>query len=364
MKKIKRSKILILGVFIYLIFQIGLVFISKNTETLALESEELKAKITTKGIFIREEYLIKSNEKGTVETIYDEGEKVKKSQEIAHIYKDNKINKINSEIESLNKEIKDLKLQLENNSNKLSKEVVENQLKTKKEQRKILETEREKIVSFLQTDISGIISYKFDGNEEKYNLKNLDKINKEDIENTVNEYKDMVKTNEIIKEGDPVARIVNNYATYLAICISEEEAAYFNIGNNIKINFNDEEIDGKVYKTYQNESDIIIIFKITNQNVGIYDTRVEEFDIIYKQIEGLKIPKNSMKTVDGKKGVYVVNKQTQDIDFVELKGIGYENDEFVFIDYYSNSIDGTKTVSLYDEIILKPNNINKNIKMK
>ena len=112
MKKIKRSKILILGVFIYIIFQIGLVFISKNTETLALESEELKAKITTKGIFIREEYLIKSNEKGTVETIYDEGEKVKKSQEIAYIYKDNKINKINSEIQILNKEIKGFKARI------------------------------------------------------------------------------------------------------------------------------------------------------------------------------------------------------------------------------------------------------------
>ena len=174
----------------------------------------------------------------------------------------------------------------------------------------------------------------------------------------------MAKDNNIVKEGDPVAKVVNNYVTYLAICVSKKESKHFDIGNDIKISFNDEEIDGKVYKKYQNESDIVIIFKITNQNVEIYDTRVEEFDIIYKQIEGLKIPKNSIKTVDGKKGVYVVNKQTQDIDFVELKGIEYENDEFVFIDDYSNSIDGTKTVSLCDEIILKPNNINKNIKIK
>jgi len=257
LKKIKRSKVLILGVFIYLIFQIGLVFISKNTKTLALESEELKAKITTKGIFIREEYLIKSNEKGTVETIYDEGEKVKKSQEIAYIYKNNKINKINSEMEVLNKEIKDLKLELEKNSNKLSKEVAENQLKTKQQQKKILETEKEKYTSYLKTDISGVILYKFDGNEEKYNLESLDKITKQDIEKTTNDYKDVAKDNNIVKEGEPVAKVVNNYVTYLAICISEKESKHFDIGNNIKISFNDEEIDGKVYKKYQNESDII-----------------------------------------------------------------------------------------------------------
>ena len=364
MKKIKRSKVLILGVFIYLIFQIGLVFISRTTETIALESEKLNAKITTKGLFIREEYLIKSNEKGIIEKLYDEGQKIKKSQKIAYIYKDNKINKINLEIQNLNKEINDLKIELQNNSNKLSEEVAKIQLKTKQEQKKILKTQKEKTTSYLKTDISGIISYKFDGNEKKYNFENLGKITKEDIENTINDYNDTVKNNNIVKEGTPVARIINNYVTYLAICVSEKESNHFSIGNNIKISFNDKEIDGKVYKIYQNKSDIVIIFKIDNQNVGIYDTRVEEFDIIYKQIEGFKIPKSSIKIVDNKKGVYVVNDQTQDIEFVELKGIEYENDEFVFIDYYNSNIDGIKTVSLYDEIILRPNNINKNIKMK
>lgn len=364
MKKIKRSKVLLLGVFIYLIFQIGLVFISRSTETLALELEKLNNKIATKGIFVREEYLIKSNEKGTVELIYDEGEKVKKSQEIAYIYKDNKLDKMNSQIQILNKEIKKLRLELQKDSNKLSQEVAKNQLKTKQQQRKILETQKEKITSYLKTDISGMISYKFDGNEEKYNLENLGEITKEDIENTTNNYKDTAKNKNVIKEGTPVAKIVNNYVTYLAICINEKESNCFDIGNNIKISFNDKEIDAKVYKIYQKESDVVIIFKITNQNVGIYDTRVEEFDIIYKQIEGFKIPKSSIKTVDNKKGVYVVNDQTQDIEFIELKGIEYENDEFVFIDYYSNNIDGIKTVSLYDEIIVRPNNINKNIKMK
>ena len=43
------------------------------------------------------------------------------------------------------------------------------------------------------------------------------------------------------------------------------------------------------------DDNIVVIFKISNQNIEIYDTRVEEFDIIYKQIEGLKIPKESIK---------------------------------------------------------------------
>ena len=58
-----------------------------------------------------------------------------------------------------------------------------------------------------------------------------------------------------------------------------------------------------------------------------------------------------------------MNQQTKKIDFIELKTIQYENDEFIFIDYYKNQREGIKTVDIYDEIILKPNIINTNIKL-
>ena len=64
-------------------------------------------------------------------------------------------------------------------------------------------------------------------------------------------------------------------------------------------------------KIYTNEGNNVIIFKISNQNVEIYDTRVEEFDIIYKQIDGLKIPKQSIDEINNQKGVYVLNQETK-----------------------------------------------------
>ncbi|MBO3446114.1 HlyD family efflux transporter periplasmic adaptor subunit, partial [Clostridium sp. CCUG 7971] len=173
-----------------------------------------------------------------------------------------------------------------------------------------------------------------------------------------------------VKEGDTVARIVDNNNMYIAVCVDKKESKLFKINQDVciglkseKMNAKVEKMNAKVEKMYKDEENFVIIFKISEQNVGIYDTRVEEFDIIYKQIEGLKIPKESIKIVDDKQGVYVVNEQTQDIEFKELKGIEYENDDFIFIDYYKNDINNIKTVSLYDEIILKPNNINKNIKI-
>ena len=131
-----------------------------------------------------------------------------------------------------------------------------------------------------------------------------------------------------------------------------------------KVNFFDSNImEGIVEKIYTNEGNNVIIFKISNQNVEIYDTRVEEFDIIYKQIDGLKIPKQSIDEINNQKGVYVLNQETKKVNFTELKNIQYEDDEYVFIDYYKNQKEGLKTIQMYDEIIINPNVINKNIKI-
>lgn len=366
MRKIKYSNILILGVFIYIIFQVLLLILGKTTTTFLLENEDLEAKITKKGLIIRDEYLVKAPESGELNLSAKEHEKVSKSQEIGSVYINNDIEDLDKEINALNREIEELEnnKSSKNKSSKLSNEITLKNLQTKKEQKKILSSQRNKSIKNINSNISGILSYKFDGNEEKYNLESLDNITKEDIKLASSNLQEAKGNGEKVKEGDVVARIVDNNNIYIAVYIDKNESKLFKINQYVTIRLKNEKMNAKVEKMYKDEENIVVIFKISEQNVGIYDTRVEEFDIIYKQIEGLKIPKESIKTVDDKQGVYVVNEQTQDIEFIELKGIEYENNDFIFIDYYKNDINNIKTVSLYDEIILKPNNINKNIKIK
>ncbi|HBF1021739.1 TPA: hypothetical protein KNQ50_003940, partial [Clostridioides difficile] len=72
----------------------------------------------------------------------------------------------------------------------------------------------------------------------------------------------------------------------------------------------------------------------------------------------------SIKTKDNKRGVYVIDEQSQSVKFVILEGITYENESSVFVDYYKNDINGVTSVNLYDKIILRPNSINTNIRIK
>ncbi len=408
-KKIKYTKILTLIVFAYILFQISINVIGKNVETVVVQNESFELKVTAKGLIIRDEYLVKSNKDGNISITANNGERLKKNDTLAVIYNENKkIDENKKEITKLNKEIEELKLEYEKSNSELSRSLIEKKINTKKEQRLVLNNENNKNMTYLNTSTSGIISDKYDGYEEIYSLDNIENITKEDIDNTHNNYKILDMENKSVKESDIVARIIKDDYSYIAIYV--DDSSVFEENQKVEIGFDNNKVQGivekiytkddnnviifkisnqnvEIYDTRVKEFDIIykqidglkvpilvekiytkddnnvIIFKISNQNVEIYDTRVKEFDIIYKQIDGLKVPIQSVKEVDDKKGVYVLNEETRKIDFIELKSIQYENEDFIFVDYYKNKKEGIKTIDVYDEIILKPNNINKNIKI-
>ncbi|MCC0783207.1 hypothetical protein IR152_08950 [Clostridioides sp. ES-S-0108-01] len=161
-----------------------------------------------------------------------------------------------------------------------------------------------------------------------------------------------------------IEKDANDQSSYLSTYISKEDSNNFKKNQNVVIEYREQKIDAKVYKIYENNNKIMVKLKISNQIVTNQDTSVEEFDIIYNQMECLKIPKTSIKTKDNKRGVYVIDEQSQSVKFVILEGITYENESSVFVDYYKNDINGVTSVNLYDKIILRPNSINTNIRIK
>ena len=408
MKKIKYSNLLVLGIFIYIIFNFLSSIIGKNIQTLVLENEKAEMKISRKCLIVRDEYLLKSNVGGKLNLLVKEGEKITKSQEVANIYGDvdynidEKISDLNEEIEKIkkgeiniskddisnfNKEIEstvsNIQLDLLNkdyskikeyketlnkyvqDKNKLVNNGIDSaKLAVKEDEKKILENQKANNVSTYESSISGIVSYKYDGKEEKYNYNNLENITKSDIEKEKNEYKSIENNSDKIKEDSVILRVINNHNSYIYTYVDKNEKKYFNENESIVLRSGDNEIQATVYKVYEENDNFIAIFKINNQNIGIYDTRVEEFDIIYKQIEGIKIPKDAIKNIDGKEGVYVVSEENKTPSFVELKGVTYEDDEFKYIDYYKNQVNEIDTVDLYDKIILKPNFINTKMKIE
>ena len=208
-RKIKHSKVFLIGIFAYIIINGITVFIGKNIDTLVVSNEKIEEYITTKGLLIRDEYIINSTMTGNIEAYFKEGDKVKNLDKVAYVYNDNIDEENFKELESLEKEVIQIeegqssiikadvdKVNKEIEKNKdniqikliqgklgISKEVVELEeyikdknklLKSdlnskpiinKKEEINKLNNKIEKNSDILQTNKSGIISYKFDGNE-------------------------------------------------------------------------------------------------------------------------------------------------------------------------------------------------------
>ena len=405
-RKIKHSKVFLIGIFAYIIINGITVFIGKNIDTLVVSNEKIEEYITTKGLLIRDEYIINSTMTGNIEAYFKEGDKVKNLDKVAYVYNNN-IDEANfKELESLEKEViqieegqssiikadvdkvnKKIEKNKDNIQTKLiqgklgiSKEVVELEehikdknklLKSdlnskpiinKKEEINKLNNKIEKNSDILQTNKSGIISYKFDGNESKYNIDNISELNIDDIEYTENEYIDILNEG-VIKHGQPIARIINNIKQYLAIVVEENEIMNFEENNSVIIRDKNNQINAKVHNIYTKNDKNVVVFEISEQNIEINDTRVAEFDIIYKSIEGIKIPKSSIVKKDNVEGVYIVS-ETGSAKFIEIKGTSYENEEFIVIDYYKNEIEGVKTIDIYDEIILEPKKVKNGLVVK
>ena len=405
-RKIKHSKVFLIGIFAYIIINGITVFIGKNIDTLVVSNEKIEEYITTKGLLIRDEYIINSTMTGNIEAYFKEGDKVKNLDKVAYVYNNN-IDEANfKELESLEKEViqieegqssiiksdvdkvnKKIEKNKDNIQTKLiqgklgiSKEVVELEehikdknklLKSdlnskpiinKKEEINKLNNKIEKNSDILQTNKSGIISYKFDGNELKYNIDNISELTIDDIEYTENEYIDILNEG-VIKHGQPIARIINNIKQYLAIVVEENEIMNFKENNSVIIRDKNNQINAKVHNIYTKNDKNVVVLEISEQNIEINDTRVAEFDIIYKSIEGIKIPKSSIVKKDNVEGVYIVS-ETGSAKFTEIKGTSYENEEFIVIDYYKNEIEGVKTIDIYDEIILEPKKVKNGFAVK
>lgn len=398
-RKIKYSNLVLIGIFIYILINIVSVFIRRNIDTEVISSEKIEESISKKGLLIRDEYIITSSMSGNIEKYLNDGDKVKNSDKVAYIYNDNinkenikeletleeeveeiqsgqtalvkaDVNKMNKEIENsktniqnkllsgdsnINDEILEIDKFIKDKNNLLKSDLNSKPIKNKEAQINKLSDKIEKNSDILVANKSGVVSYKFDGNEEKYNLNNIEELNIEDIENTKNEYTDTLNE-EHVKSGQPIARIIDNTKQYLAIVIEEKESKNFKIGNSIIVADGNNRINANVHSVFARKDKNIVVFEISEQNIEINDTRVAEFDIIYKSIEGIKIPKTCIVENEKKQGVYVVS-ETGNAKFVEIQGVSYENEEFVVIDYYKNKIDGIKTVDIYDEIILEPKKV-------
>lgn len=398
----KKTKIAIVIACIFLVYCVILFIklLANPTDTFIVEQGKIYKEESQNGYIIRDEQIIENEaSNGNIVQLKAEGKKVANGEAIYRYSLENE-NELNKKIEELDVQIQealqkentlfstDIKLleaqieeKLENVYENTDIQEIEQYKKeisnaiTKKakiagnlisngsyvkqliEQRSAIENQLNSNSQYVYSNKSGIISYKVDNLEGTLTTGDFSYLNKQFLESL------KLKNGQIIASNSTKAKIINNFKCYIATVSKTEEASKSEVGDTLKIRLpNSEEIPAKiVYKSSEDSNETLLVFEIEQAVESLINYRKIVFDIIWWSDSGIKVPNSAIK-YEGK-FAYVIRNRAGYNEKILVKVLR-QNDNYSIVENYStaeleeagydmSTLDSKKSISLYDEIIIK-----------
>lgn len=410
-KNQKSKSIIYISLVLIIIYVFYAIFLLTNeqSKTFSVEKGKLYIEETKTGYIIRDETVIKGeNIKNGMEQIKSEGEKVGVDESVFRYYSQNeeglkqKIQELDQKIQSSMQETSDILVtDIKNIENQIDQKVIElskltdnskineykkeiNQLATKKakiagesspqgsylkqliEERAGYESDLNSGAEYVKTPRSGIVSYRVDGLEETLTPNNLESLSEEYLNNLG------LNTGKIVATSTECGKIIDNFACYIATISDSEQAKEAKTGDSVKIRLsNNSEIDGKIKYVKQDTDDkYLLVIEVNREISELINYRKISFDLIWSSYTGFKVPNQAIVEKDGLK--YVVRKRAGYSTKILIKILtnkngkeatndkysiiqNYKTDELKELGFSTKEINAYKGISLYDEIIIKPN---------
>lgn len=220
----------------------------------------------------------------------------------------------------------------------------------------------------LKSEKAGLISYRVDGYENVFTPASFSKLTKNDLDNI------KINSNQVIPIHDEKIKIINNFYTYLVVPMNSDESKELNLNDVVKISF-DGDVSSYEKATVEyivdEEDERIVVLKTTSEVEMLTQYRKINFDIIWWNYEGLKVPSNAiydkeikdeitgqiyttikavrLEDASYQKEVWVkVEKRVDDFAIIE----NYEDEELINLGIPEELVDNRYKISMYDEVIL------------
>lgn len=398
--KLILASIVFILLFSYALYNI-IELIKTPTELFIVESGKISLEEDSVGYIIRDEVIISGEnfENGLVQIKMD-GEKVAKGESVFRYYSKNeedlntKIAELDTKIQEAlegqtsiySNDIKILEVQIEDNIEKVRrtndilklkeyKKNINNSI-TKKAQiigelspsgtyikeliqeRSGLEKQLNSGVEYIKAPNSGIVSYRIDGMENQLSVNNFSNLNKETLEGID------LKTGQIVATSNTQGKIINNFYSYIATIINSEEAKSKKVGDvvSLRLSTSTEVKSEIVHIQEQNDGSVLMIFKITKGVEELINYRKIAIDVIWWSDEGLKVANTAIRyennipyviknTAGYEYKIYIkIASQNENYSIVK----NYTTDEYKELGFSSEQIKNMKKISLYDEIMINP----------
>lgn len=404
--------VLMLFLVIYAGFQILPSFSQKiETENAMLVSVYESNK--TNGYIFRNETVITGDTSGKAVTLVKDGERVSKGQHFANIYLaedyaelQQQANAIQDKIEVLEKSVVEVNAYVtdisktddeidryfdvifkdvsEGNLSEISShedsllvslnkrelivsmmEGYETEIAALRTEKAYLENRINSVSKRLTANMSGYYYGDTDGYEKIFTLDALDNLTLESFEQMT------LSSPDYSVKNQSFGKIVESFVWYVVCETQKDIAAGYEENKYYTLNFpsfSDDEVHMKLEKIIKStsEKNALLVFRGNTAPEGFTYQRNQQVDIISNRYSGLAVPKEAIRIIDGKRGVYILSGDIVRFRLVDIIG---ENE-----DYYIVSAESPKSESedlqdetehivqipylaLYDNVIVKGKNL-------
>ncbi len=198
----------------------------------------------------------------------------------------------------------------------------------------------------IKAEKSGYFVSKTDGYEQTLTTDILDTLTPEKL--------DSVKAEQT--PADVIGKIVSDYEWYIAAKVSINESLKYKEGDSLIIytsvkSYPQMPVTVKKINISESSSSAVLLFECSDMNSELASMRSGPMTVVKKEYSGLKVPKNALRVVDSKRGVYVLT--GMQIKFVEVNVL-FSNDSYIICE---KQTEDENVLRLYDEVVTRGKNL-------
>ena len=314
---IYAAALIILYLVIYILPKVTDVF----ETTQVLEPGNIKLAYDTTGYFIKEESVGIASETGDIEYLVEVGTAIKRGHELVAVKRDKDAGDKTPRFGEYTERLKGY----------------------------------DGLYKSYDAPISGVFSLTVDGYEDYLTPSMVDKVKQETVEHL--SYGSAELERKSVIKGEPIYKVTWDDYWYILCWVDEKTAETYTEGRSVILELPEGNVKAKIQsiKKEKDSNDYRVVFYLNVYYEALSESRAEDISIVTSDNEGLIVDNKCIIEKDGKKGVYVVDKNG-DYHFTPIKVIAYDEKQSVIEDvtFYDEEGYQVYTVDVYDEVLKNP----------
>lgn len=201
---------------------------------------------------------------------------------------------------------------------------------------------------------AGAFTARVDGMEELLGLDKLENISRDYIKE-LGRVKPEIKNESYVEKDAKIGKIVNNFTWSIAALTDKNDVEFMNIGQEIEIRFTGTDsstLKGVVADIADmDDKNAVLVVRSNRYSDTVYSTSEADVEFVKHSYSGFKIPSESIRIINDKKGVFVI--RNDEARFIPVN-IRYSNKDWTVV---AEETEGEKRLRLYDELIIDGKNL-------